>query len=115
MDIVKKKISFDFDNTLELEWIQETLFIPLSQIYEILIITTRSSERENRVVWEVVKKLNIPEKNVYFTNHELKSEFVDKLGCIMHFDDDIVDVHHINTECVCKAVLIDYKINNVNR
>lgn len=110
MDI-NKRISFDFDNTLNLEWVQTELFAPMSHFYEIVILTSRSPEKENLDLWELAKKLNISENKVFFTNYELKSDYVDKIGCVLHFDDDIVEIDDINCSCKCKGILVNYKKN----
>ncbi|MFM2392781.1 MAG: hypothetical protein RLZZ546_763 [Bacteroidota bacterium] len=111
----KKRISFDFDNTLDLDWVQINLFAPLSHIYEILIITSRSSEKENKSVWELAEVLGVPKENIFFTNHQPKAEWVDKLECVMHFDDDFIEVTTINESCNCKALLVNYLMNSYEK
>ncbi len=111
MDTDKKIISFDFDETLNLEWVQNNLFLPLSKIYHPIILTSRTTTRENKSVWALADALGIDKEEVFFTNYKCKSQWVDKLGSIMHFDDDVMMVHNINEQCKCKGILIGYMMD----
>jgi hypothetical protein len=110
MDTDKKRISFDFDNTIELDWVQIKLFAPLSQVYDVVILTSRSP-KDNKRVWKLAEELGIPKDKVYFTNHQSKCEWVDKLECILHFDDDFIEINDINESCKCKGILINYMMS----
>ncbi len=111
MDTDKKIISFDFDKTIDLDWVQTKLFAPLSKVYNVVILTSRSPEKENKNVWVIAEKLGIPKDKVYFTNYQSKCEWVDKLGCILHFDDDFIEINDINESCSCKGILINYMMS----
>jgi hypothetical protein len=110
MVINKKIISFDFDDTLALDWVQENLFHPLSEQFDVIIITSRCKENENEKLWDVSEKLGIKKDKVFFTDGKYKSDIVDKLKSTIHFDDNFIEVHQINSRCKCKALLLNYNI-----
>lgn len=111
MESNKKKISFDFDDTLDLIWVQKNLFAPLLKCYEIIVVTSRLKQEENRSLWASIEALGISKKNVYFTNRESKSKILDKLKCVLHFDDNPIEIHDINQTCNCRGILINYSMD----
>ena len=61
-------------------------------------------------MWSLCDELGIDKKNVYFTDGRLKSDVLDKLKCVMHFDDNFIEIADINNKCRCKGIMIDYKM-----
>lgn len=118
---MKKKISFDFDSTLERKIIQEyAKELLLRDDIEVWIVTTRWNDDEkykrffhtttnvevtNRDLWEVAKELGIPKERVHFTNMWDKWHFfATHDNFIWHLDDDFTEIREIRNNTKTEAV-----------
>jgi len=116
--VKKNKISFDFDECLEFDYMQNFAKDLSSLGYEIWIVTARwSTEMYHKVhypltfptynkdLYEIAKKLNIPNEHIIFTNMEIKWLSIKDKGFILHMDNDNVEVDDINEFTDVKAVM----------
>lgn len=110
-----RKISFDFDGTLDDEFdgginhqkseIQSIAKKYVQDGHDVCIITKRYDSSnskigkgdEHLIVYHLAKELGI--KNVYFTNREMKFSTIIKLGVDMHFENSDYEVKLINQAC----------------
>ena len=89
-----KKVSFDFDSTLDRLDIQEFAKKLVSDGYEVWIVTTRlTNEKSPNPIWnddlyDVAKQCGISTNNIHFTNGGDKWSFLENKGFIFHIDDD---------------------------
>ena len=96
-----KTISFDFDDSICME--DGSPNFPMLAIIKkhhklgnnCVIVTARNKENEENpkdekriIIKEFLKKFNLPIKNCYFTNHELKGPILKKINADTHYDDD---------------------------
>lgn len=104
------KISFDFDNSLSEEYVQKiaAVFILICDVW---IVTSRSENNRNDDLFEVVKKLGIPVKNVIFTDGGYKWSTLKYYNFDVHFDDQVDEVLEINNLTDCNAILVG--LNNL--
>lgn len=99
-----KKLSFDFDSTLDRKSVQEFAKELIEQGYEIWIVTSRlTNEKAGNLTWNndlfaVAKSLNIPKDRIHFTCGEDKSKFFIDKDFIWHLDDDRYELYLINRE-----------------
>lgn len=112
--IKNKKISFDFDGTLDNHFdgtlnpyandIRDML-LQLSPDNDIHIITKRYSAEyingpvEHIVVFALAKELGISIHNVHFTNRELKIAKIRQNNIDIHFDDDQYELSIYKSLC----------------
>jgi len=93
-------VSFDFDNTLSEKPMQDLCTKYLQLGAEVHVTTARRSgmkggiEFENKDLFEVTDKLGIKREHITFTNYDNKVNYVK--DCDMHYDDDHVEIYHIN-------------------
>jgi len=87
-----KRVSFDFDSTLNRKDIEDFAFSLIRKGIEVWVCTSRDhednqpdwiisgtiSKRGNDDLYKVTDKLKIPRERIIFTNHQFKSEFLDK-------------------------------------
>ena len=111
-----KKISFDFDNTLDRVEIQNFAKELKNKEFEIWIVTSRQSEFkdewlrtlahfENKDLFKVAEEIGIERDNVIFTNHKPKAEFfLNNSDFIFHLDDDWMELSIINSETKVKGI-----------
>lgn len=94
---MRKKVSFDFDGTLEHKHVQEYAKSLIEKGIEVWVVTTRWDENHKHKyplnatlddLWIVVDKLNIPKHHVRFTCMEWKAEYLDGSSFIWHLDDN---------------------------
>jgi len=108
------KVSFDFDGTLERESIQKYAKFLVDTGLDVHITTRRFEKIEDyseafcnhygikdlpfqhNYLFEVAKKLNIPQKNIHFMNMKDKSLYLRDKDFIWHLDDDYEDIMDIN-------------------
>ena len=91
-----KKISFDYDGTLEYEHIEEYAKELIEKGYEIWIVTTRwedPSKYSHYVTHDDIKgtmeRLGIPKEHIHFNNMEYKHTFFkENDNFIFHLDDN---------------------------
>ena len=108
-----KLVTFDFDDTLTMPyWSDEDGYWTSgtdpnrktisamkklhSKGFEIAIVTSRHSTSEHkRTIGTFVKKHGLPVKRFVFTNGKWKVDMLDKLGSILHYDDDKEEIIRI--------------------
>ena len=112
-----KKISFDFDGTLEDDFggepnrhkedVQKICRQLLENGRDVYIITKRygpensslGKGNEHLVVYEAARKLGIPMNKVHFTNRIMKYELISKMGIDSHFENADYEVDLIKQYC----------------
>lgn len=116
------KISFDFDNTLDKEYVQRLVKVHQNAGDIVYIVTSRidkifDNDRnfigyvENTDLYKMAEKLGISKENIHFTNQQLKLDTLIKLGISMHYDDDVIEIDEINrSNKEITGILINYKI-----
>lgn len=91
---MKKKVSFDFDSTLDKLPIQDLAEELVKADFEVWIVTTRldntqaPSHRWNDDLFEVAKRVGIRLEHIHWTNGADKWLFLKDKGFIFHIDDD---------------------------
>lgn len=111
-----KKVSFDFDGTLEYIEVQDVAKDLIKRGYEVCILTTRFSDpskynfdatEAHQQLFDVAKDVGIEE--IHFTEYEYKYKTIDSFGIDIHIDDDYRDeVFVINKTCRARAILYGY-------
>jgi HK97 family phage prohead protease len=102
------KVSFDFDDTIELERYQN-IAIKLKNEGKTIYIITRRQDTQSKSVYEVADKIGIPHSRVYFTNGKMKWETVKRLGIGIHYDNNPDEIRLINENTDAKGRLINQK------
>lgn len=94
-----KKVSFDFDDTLEHEDVQKYAKELIDKGIEVWIVTTRwedptkySFPATNDDLFEVAKKLGIPKEHIHFNNMKYKGPFLNGKEFVWHLDDNPEEV-----------------------
>lgn len=87
-----KKISFDFDNTLDNKEVQKFASKLITDGVDVWIHTSRFTESDIRPKWnddiyEIANITGIPKKNIIFTEMYDKYIFFKDNGFIWHLDD----------------------------
>ena len=103
-----KRVSFDFDSTLDRFDVQQ--FAKRLKGFDIHIVTSRyrdSPEYDNSDVFLIATQLRIPFKNIHFTNHTLKAIFFKKNpDFLFHLDDNPIELEFIQRETKVPAVSV---------
>ena len=116
-----KKISFDFDSTLDNQHIQEYASHLMSLGYEIHIVTSRPSRWgqqwkvngkaytiwDNDDLYHIAEILNINRENIHFMGYDNKYKFFENEDFIFHLDDDYTEVDEINEHTKTKGIVFD--------
>lgn len=102
------KVSFDFDDTIELERYQN-IAKRLKDEGKTIYIVTRRQERMDKAVYEVADKIGIPHSRVYFTNGEYKWKTIKRLGIGVHYDNNPEEIKLINENTEAQGKLINQK------
>lgn len=108
-----KKVSFDFDGTLQTEDVQAYAKTLIEEGYEVWVVTTRYDENHqhkyvaipdanNDDLWEVVDRLGIPRYRVRFTCMEWKYTYLNGTKFVWHLDDNIQEMVY-----TCDVPMID--------
>jgi len=101
-----KRISFDYDGTLDRENVFNAAKQCVDAGFELWIVTSRYTEEEykknnlcfnNHDLFETANLLGIPNERIIFTNNKSKSKFFESSDkeFIAHLDDDIIDLEDI--------------------
>jgi len=113
-----KKISFDFDNVLDNEYIQNFAHQLIDEGFDIHIVTSRpptdSWGWDNSDLFEISNKIGIKDDNIHFTDFKPKYTFFkENEDFLFHLDDDNIEVNEINNFSKVKAIYLDenWKIN----
>lgn len=102
---MKRKVSFDFDDTLDRETVQEFAKELVDNDFEVWIHTTRldntkaPSHRWNDDLLEVAKRVGIRLENIVWTNGADKWGFLKDKNFLFHLDDDLEELNMINKNC----------------
>lgn len=99
------KISFDFDDVLELDKYQSLAEEFINAGDTVYIITRRQEDTMSKAVFEVADKLNIPHSRVIFTNGHLKWEAVKNLNIDKHYDNNPNEIEKINDNTDAEGIL----------
>ena len=122
-----KLVTFDFDDTLTMpRWDEEeelwmTGLEPnkktisalkkfASKGYEVKIVTSRHGTSDHkRAIATFVRKYGLPIKDIIFTNGKWKADTLDKIGSILHYDDDKEEITRIQAKGI-KVVEIPHPL-----
>jgi hypothetical protein len=111
-----RRVSFDFDSTLDMRVVQDYAFELIERGYEIWICTARFDNAEafkrwgnkdwNADLFAVAKSLKIPDERIIFCNMALKSDVIDEDNeFLWHLDDCTVEVNNLNLDGHIPAIL----------
>ena len=122
-----KLVTFDFDDTLTMpRWDEEEeLWMGgtepnkktisamkkfASKGYEVKIVTSRHGTSDHkRTIATFVRKYGLPIKDIIFTNGKWKADTLDKIGSILHYDDDKEEITRIKAKGI-KVVEIPHPL-----
>ena len=96
-----KRVSFDFDSTLDRPKIEQFAKQLVDEGFEVWIVTTRlgpekaPSPRWNDDLFATAERCGIELSNIYFTNGHDKWIFLKDKNFIFHIDDDFVELKMI--------------------
>jgi len=108
--LLKCKLSFDFDGTLEHKPIQRYAKELIEQGHEVWITTTRFGDDEkykrffhtstnvdltNNDLWEIAEEIGISKDRIHFTDMNDKWRFIKTKDFLWHIDDDCVENRQI--------------------
>lgn len=94
---MKKKVSFDFDGTLQTEEVQQYAKELIDRGIDVWVVTTRYDENHEHLysfdvdtsdLHEVIEKLGIPRWKVRFTCMEWKYKYLTDTRFLWHLDDN---------------------------
>ena len=107
----KIKISFDFDDTLSLEKIQNIVRKLNKNEIDIFILTSRFGNmqrmkyknlKSNEDIYLLASDLGIPPHRISFTNQSPKWMVLNESGIQIHIDDDEREIHNIKYHGIVK-------------
>ena len=113
-NLLKCKLSFDFDGTIEHKPIKEYARSLIEKGHEVWIVTSRFGDDEkykrffattinvdltNNDLWDLAAEIGIPKEHIHFTNMADKSEFLKNKGFLWHIDDDWIENKQILNIC----------------
>ena len=112
----KIKVSFDFDGTLTLQYIQDFAKFLISCGVDVYVTTSRFDELHkhrypknptNEDLWGVIDSIGIQRHKVRFTLMQPKWEYINGTEICMHLDDDTIEVEDIaHYAKYCSPVLV---------
>lgn len=113
------KVSFDYDGTLALPYVEEFAKELVEKGYEVWIVTSRFDDDKkpnlNNDLWLSCERIGIPKHNVKFTNFTDKIVFLKDKGFRFHLDDDLYELTTImESKDSCKPLNVghsDWKEN----
>lgn len=123
-----KIVTFDFDDTLTLPHYDEeeelwtTGLEPnkktisamkkfASKGYEVKIVTSRhGTGNHKKDVATFTKKHNLPVKDIIFTNGKYKADTLERLGSVLHYDDDTEEISRIKSKGI-KVIHIKHPLD----
>ncbi len=112
------KVSFDFDNTLSKQDVQDYAKNKKKKGVEVFIITARFNELRksffkqnptNDDLWNICYKIGLSTKNVIFCNMEDKSTAILDTDLVWHLDDCWVTLNDINSNTNTPAIDVTKK------
>ena len=123
-----KLVTFDFDDTLTLPHYDEeeelwtTGLEPnkktisamkkfASKGYEVKIVTSRhGTGNHKKDVANFAKKHNLPVKDIIFTNGKYKADTLERIGSVLHYDDDTEELSRIKSKGI-KVIHIKHPLD----
>ena len=123
-----KLVTFDFDDTLTMpRWDEEEeLWMGgtepnkktisamkkfASNGYEVKIVTSRHGTSEHKkMVANFAKKHNLPVKEIIFTNGKWKADTLERIGSVLHYDDDTEEISRIKSKGI-KTIHIKHPLD----
>jgi hypothetical protein len=109
-----KKVSFDFDSTLDKPLIQKFAVELMREGFDVHIVTSRpkywtlDEMWDNSDLFQIAEILNISTEKIHFTDYKPKSLFFEKNeDFLFHLDDDHVEIEQISSSTKVKAILFD--------
>ena len=108
------KISFDFDETLELEYVQNIVIKLINDKHDVWIVTSRFDENQklkysNSDLYMIAEFLNIPNNKIIFTNDKPKWLYLKDQDFDIHVDNDIDEVSDIIKHTKTPAICSEYE------
>jgi len=110
-----KRVTFDFDGTLDMKVVQEYAKSLIERGVDVWICTARfepgyqhswgGSEWSNADVFEVAKELGITK--IIFTNMVDKYELLENNDIMWHLDDDYYEIDVMNESSNIKGILVE--------
>jgi len=97
------KVSYDYDDTLTKEAIQQQAIQDIKDGKTVYIVTRRSKSQE---VLDMANKIGIPESRVIFTSGNLKWESIKHYGIGTHYDNNAREIELINSRTEAKGIKI---------
>jgi len=98
-------ISFDFDGTLSIPYVQLYAKTLIDEGYNVIVTTTRHEKYLNQDLIKVVDKLGI--NKIVYTNGDKKYFFMD--GVDLHLDNDDLELRDINRNTQTEVVNVTDK------
>lgn len=123
-----KIVTFDFDDTLTLPHYDEEEELWTSGLepnkktisalkkfaskgYEVKIVTSRhGTGKHKKDVATFAKKHNLPIKDIIFTNGKYKADTLERIGSVLHYDDDTEEISRIKSKGI-KTVYIKHPLD----
>ena len=121
-------VTFDFDDTLTMPyWSDEDGYWTsgsepnkktisamkkfATKGYDVKIVTSRHGTGDHkRTIATFVKKHNLPVKDIIFTNGKWKADTLERLGSVLHYDDDTYEISRIKSKGI-KIVHIPHPLD----
>lgn len=97
-----KKISVDFDDTLDRKSVQNFVKEKISEGFEVWIVTSRldndsaPNKSWNDDLYKIANEVGIGENHVIFCNMTDKWKLMENMNFIIHLDDDWIELDLIN-------------------
>ena len=123
-----KIVTFDFDDTLTLPHYDEEEELWTSGLepnkktisalkkfasngYEVKIVTSRhGTGKHKKDVAMFTKKHNLPVKGIIFTNGKYKADTLERIGSVLHYDDDTEEISRIKSKGI-KVIHIKHPLD----
>lgn len=118
------QVSFDYDNTLSKQHVQDYVSSLINKGFEIWILTSRfqnpldytwnKSLNIHDDLFNVTKKLNISKEKIIFTNMIDKWSYleqpykynIENFKPVLHLDDDYIELNGINKHTTVKGISV---------
>jgi hypothetical protein len=121
-----EKISFDFDSTLTIKYIQDYAKELIDRNIDVWIVTSRyddnnckllnesyGTNRNNDDLYKIVDNLGILRNKIVFTNMDDKYKFFENKDFIFHLDDDHIEIalikHYLKLNVINHITQKDWK------
>ena len=107
------KVSFDYDDTLSLGFVQSYAELLVTKGVDVWIVTARHEDPhqepehgKNRDIYNTAGKLKIPKERIVFTSTKPKATFFKGTDFIWHLDDRIDELKFINQHTEVKGIWV---------